>query len=209
MKYYHRIFLLLLITTVSCKNENKETNKERSNAVLPFTQQATIANNSNASEVTSGNHNLFSKNTPAQASVVSGNNNPAHGAANHRCDIAVGAPLDAVPNPTAPNPTSKHEVVLAETKPSKADGINPAHGQKNHRCDIAVGAPLGSLSSKVVASPTQTVGSVSKQINVTQAVPSVLATNTSTTAISAENNPAHGQKNHRCDLAVGAPLPKN
>ncbi len=50
--------------------------------------------------------------------------NPAHGEPAHRCDIAVGQPLNS--------------------KPAKEDlsNINPAHGQPGHRCDVPVGAPL-------------------------------------------------------------------
>lgn len=50
--------------------------------------------------------------------------NPAHGAPGHRCDIAVGQPLDSKP------------------VPQNNANINPPHGQPGHRCDIAVGAPL-------------------------------------------------------------------
>ena len=49
--------------------------------------------------------------------------NPPHGQPGHRCDIAVGQPLDS--------------------KPAQNSGkVNPPHGQPGHRCDLAVGAPL-------------------------------------------------------------------
>ncbi len=96
--------------------------------------------------------------------------NPPHGQPNHRCDIAVGAPLNtpvgAKPvNPSQPSmlklqqPTQTAPVqtlpqntavkTIPQTTPSQtAAGLNPPHGQPNHRCDIAVGAPLNSPPAK-------------------------------------------------------------
>ncbi len=84
--------------------------------------------------------------------------NPAHGQPGHRCDIAVGAPLNSPPGKSAPAPSAPAQVTPApagpatDLTPSKgvlntggsANGLNPAHGQPGHRCDIAVGAPLNS-----------------------------------------------------------------
>ena len=50
--------------------------------------------------------------------------NPKHGEPGHRCDIAVGAPLN-----------SKNDKKTTEN-------INPPHGQPGHRCDLPVGAAL-------------------------------------------------------------------
>ena len=79
--------------------------------------------------------------------------NPKHGEPGHRCDIAVGAPLNApittdtnkkaaiTPNPViVPSDAPK---VIPESKDATA-GLNPKHGEPGHRCDIAVGAPLNS-----------------------------------------------------------------
>ncbi len=84
--------------------------------------------------------------------------NPAHGQPGHRCDIAVGAPLDSKPaqaTPVAPaNATMPQQAIPAptlNTTPANgvsAAGLNPAHGQPGHRCDIPVGAPLNSKPSK-------------------------------------------------------------
>ncbi len=81
--------------------------------------------------------------------------NPAHGQPNHRCDIAVGAPLNSAPtNATAPtttitnsSPTPVQTITTpAVTTPAAnvvtAPGMNPPHGQPGHDCSIAVGAPL-------------------------------------------------------------------
>jgi len=83
--------------------------------------------------------------------------NPQHGQPGHRCDIAVGAPLNAPatniqPNVSAtPPPTSSATTntnievpkVLPQVNTSTT-ALNPKHGEPGHRCDIAVGAPLNS-----------------------------------------------------------------
>jgi len=108
--------------------------------------------------------------TPAAAGM-----NPAHGQPGHRCDIAVGAPLNSPPGKTAaqqpamtinPNQGGQQAVKMtpaatgtpsllqppASTTPTAvAPGMNPAHGQPGHRCDIAVGAPLSSPPGNTAA----------------------------------------------------------
>ena len=78
--------------------------------------------------------------------------NPAHGQPNHRCDIAVGAPLNTLPTPgsflkptqTQQTPASTTNTV--QTTTTSPTGVkpklNPAHGQPYHRCDLKVGDPL-------------------------------------------------------------------
>jgi len=96
-----------------------------------------------------------------------------------------------------PNMTTQNTTPVAVAK-----GMNPAHGQPNHRCDIAVGAPLNSPIAPAKTSP------VAPQQNT--AVPATIAApNTTVTTPTPEGmNPPHGQEKHRCDIAVGAPLPK-
>jgi hypothetical protein len=70
--------------------------------------------------------------------------NPAHGQPGHRCDIAVGAPLNSKPasaSTSAATPVNAKPIVLPPDT-LFAKGLNPAHGQPGHRCDIAVGKPL-------------------------------------------------------------------
>jgi hypothetical protein len=77
-----------------------------------------------------------------------------------------------------------------------APGMNPPHGQPGHRCDISVGAPLNSKPAPVTTQPT----TVNAQPQVTmKEVPT-------TTKTAPGMNPPHGEPNHRCDIAVGAPL---
>ena len=155
--------------------------------------------------------------------------NPAHGQPGHRCDIAVGAPLNSAPTQTQTtttqpgqtvqvNPNQKNVVttttVAAPVKVGK--GMNPSHGQPGHRCDIPVGAPLNSPVAKPVAAAPQG-GTVEKTFTVTPpannpAVPALLSTenaNAKTVTTAEGMNPIHGQPGHRCDIAVGAPLPKS
>jgi hypothetical protein len=75
--------------------------------------------------------------------------NPPHGQPNHRCDIAVGVPLDSPPGTGKTPPVTQQLNVPAQTAtpstvPATAPGMNPPHGQPGHRCDIAVGVPLDS-----------------------------------------------------------------
>jgi hypothetical protein len=74
-----------------------------------------------------------------------------------------------------------------------AKGMNPAHGQPGHRCDIPVGAPLNSKPQ------TQNTTTNPQQVVVTPQQTSQVKT-------APGMNPPHGQPNHRCDIAVGAPL---
>jgi hypothetical protein len=74
--------------------------------------------------------------------------NPAHGAPGHRCDIAVGAPLNSPPgNTTTPAGSSNPASTMSQTQtPAQpANGkqrLNPAHGEPGHDCSVAVGQPL-------------------------------------------------------------------
>lgn len=87
--------------------------------------------------------------------------NPAHGQPGHRCDIAVGAPLNSAPSKTTTSVNTTPSATPVSIQPSvaapaakTAPGMNPAHGQPGHRCDIAVGAPLNSAPAKPAATVT-------------------------------------------------------
>lgn len=101
--------------------------------------------------------------TVVNASVTPPKLNPPHGQPFHRCDIAVGSPLNAAApaksasttistgtSPTLENaarlnnpqantaPTPSAPTVVNATPPK----LNPPHGQPFHRCEIPVGSPL-------------------------------------------------------------------
>ena len=72
--------------------------------------------------------------------------NPAHGEPGHRCDIAVGAPLNSAPSEPA-GQEIKMESIQPATAPAPASvmtapGMNPPHGEPGHDCSIPVGQPL-------------------------------------------------------------------
>jgi len=151
--------------------------------------------------------------TPApasgQSSATAGALNPAHGAPGHRCDIAVGAPLNSSPATVQPNTSAQQQVVPQAVTPAPATAttttggqrLNPKHGEPGHRCDIAVGAPLDSK-------PTQTATTVAPTVTTTSATPKA----TTAAAVPMFNekgqrlNPEHGKPGHKCEIAVGAPL---
>lgn len=87
-----------------------------------------------------------------------------------------------------------------------APGMNPPHGQPGHRCDIAVGAPLNSPPAQ---KPAATPAAVTAQKPAPAASNStMIPSNTGGNAVAAGINPPHGMPGHRCDIAVGQPLPK-
>lgn len=91
----------------------------------------------------------------------SGKLNPEHGQPGHRCEIAVGAPLDGSVTPTTTTNTQTTPITVNTTPQNNSNTsntnakLNPAHGQPGHRCDIAVGAPLdGSTAAKPTVQTT-------------------------------------------------------
>ena len=95
---------------------------------------------------------------------------------------------------TPTNTTATNAPIVATAK-----GMNPPHGQAGHRCDIPVGAPLNSPAAS--AQPNSKV-TTTPQMTVTPTTPAT------TTPTPEGMNPPHGQEGHRCDIAVGAALPK-
>lgn len=147
---------------------------------------------------------LAPQNTAAQATTITAPGmNPPHGQPGHRCDIAVGAPLNSKPATTNPQPattgtpSSNYTIKEVPNTQKTAPGMNPPHGEPGHRCDIAVGAPL---NSKPAATNTQTTAA---NIN---ASPVTVTQQPAQQNTPPGMNPPHGQPNHRCDIAVGAPL---
>jgi hypothetical protein len=142
---FMKSFLSLLFVTsllfTSCKKE-AETQNNTSTNVVPFTEVGRQMKTEAATAIQP-------QNTTAQPTTTATGANPAHGQPGHRCDIAVGAPLNSPVAATAPATSQQNTAVPAntvmtapvETTPT-AEGMNPPHGQTNHRCDIAVGAPL-------------------------------------------------------------------
>jgi len=204
MKYLYYTLLVSAITITSCKNNDATAVQANPGNVIPFWQQTSPAvqgQSTQSSGIQNGNSGMA---TPTPAGI-----NPPHGELNHRCDIAVGAPL----NTTANTGTAlQSEQTLPSTQNVTAKtvtlkGMNPPHGESNHRCDIAVGAPLNSKPTSSAVTTSASSGQETKEYTVNQAVPPLLSTDTEKTP--AGMNPAHGKAGHRCDIAVGAALPKS
>jgi hypothetical protein len=84
-----------------------------------------------------------SVNTVAAPTTASGFN-PAHGQPGHRCDIAVGAPLNSAPANKTPSTQSPVQTItpVQPANTGSTAKLNPAHGQPGHDCTIPVGQPL-------------------------------------------------------------------
>ncbi len=86
--------------------------------------------------------------TQTNSAAATGKLNPAHGLPGHRCDIAVGAPLNSAAVTNAAVPVTNKNVVAAPIslpQPAKSNvRLNPAHGAPGHDCAVAVGQPLKS-----------------------------------------------------------------
>lgn len=157
--------------------------------------------------------------------------NPAHGQPGHRCDIAVGAPLNSNPatpvvnTSTQPVVTKTTPVTVTSTQPSLVQkptvvntndatvskaGLNPEHGKPGHRCDIAVGAPFDSkpnATPTITSQPANNTTVTPVTPSISQPVTPILPAGSNTTPVVVTGlNPEHGKPGHRCDIAVGAPL---
>ena len=148
MKYlFPTAAFLSFIFLISC--DSKPDNKEQlaAPAVLPLTTDPIVP---------------VSNDTAAAAFKAGVTLNPQHGQPGHRCDIAVGAPLNAPATSIQPNvsattpPVTTTATTNTNTDPKNAlpqlnsatTALNPKHGEPGHRCDIAVGAPLNSKSTQ-------------------------------------------------------------
>lgn len=140
---------------VSCKN-TKNTEVQKSVTETP-TAPETKSQENVATQTSAPENTTVASNTASDKPAL----NPPHGQPYHRCDIAVGAPIDSpapvqnaapqVAQPqSAPNAgfnTNPISPSLAPPVSSTADigpkpALNPPHGQPHHRCDLQVGAPL-------------------------------------------------------------------
>lgn len=87
------------------------------------------------------NTNVEQPAIPAQPAATAALN-PEHGQPGHRCDIAVGAPLNSPAANQATIPASSAPTLSAPANASGSVSLNPPHGQPGHDCAIPVGQPL-------------------------------------------------------------------
>ena len=144
---------LTSILFVSCKKELQPQESSETvvstEAATPSPENQTVENQFEVQNQTTQAPNPVQ----TQAAPTAPGMNPPHGQPNHRCDIAVGAPLSSPkaatppPAPTmqAPAPQGQASVMPVDMKSgttATAPGMNPPHGQAGHSCSVAVGAPL-------------------------------------------------------------------
>jgi hypothetical protein len=108
------------------------------------------------------------------------------------------------PNPQTVQAPSPVQTQAAPT----AAGMNPPHGQPNHRCDIAVGTPLNAPKGAAPVAPAPPPAPVMQQAPQGKASITPVDMSSGTTATKPGMNPPHGQPGHKCEVAVGAPLPE-
>ncbi|MBF0694779.1 MAG: hypothetical protein IR153_06965 [Flavobacterium sp.] len=114
--------------------------------------------------------------------------------------------VPVTPNTQQAQPMPSTPSTMTPAPAKMQAGLNPAHGQPGHRCDIAVGAPLSSAPAKPANNQIQ-MQTPAPTPAPTTATPSILNPSAAT-ATAPGMNPPHGQPGHRCDITVGAPLPK-
>jgi hypothetical protein len=169
------IFSLLVLASlcmVSCKKteltDDPVTTAEPERTIESVMPPQTAPAGTTSNSVMNGTANYSTTtSTPAAASPVATapGMNPPHGQPGHRCEIAVGAPLNSAAKPAPAASTNKPVTISsATTTPGTvttngatvttvnnnapatpvvtAPGMNPPHGQEGHVCSVAVGAPL-------------------------------------------------------------------
>ncbi|MGB3344715.1 MAG: hypothetical protein WBA61_12470 [Aequorivita sp.] len=131
-------FAIIVPLLFSCKEkENAATETSTAPTELSLEQKKQMLN-----QVTPA--------TSTSRSVEGVTLNPPHGQPGHRCDIEVGAPLNAAAgnlNPMQQSPINVNNTTPIKSSPmptssSGTGGINPPHGEPGHRCDVKVGDPL-------------------------------------------------------------------
>lgn len=153
--------LLISLITISCKKDETET------PTITDTNPTTVLESNNAylngaSQVNVSQVQNTESNMTTQPATTPNGMNPPHGQPGHRCEIAVGAPLNSTPKvanssqtttfnsntttqtstPQAVAPNNNGSAVITTTNQKTPAGMNPPHGQEGHTCSVAVGAPL-------------------------------------------------------------------
>ena len=135
---------------ISCSNENKNAAETASSPDSNSQTLSTVGSDANPSLTESAPATTSSpapartpspapQNSERQPVATAPGMNPPHGEPGHKCEIAVGAPLNSAPaSPTAPVPSITPQPQAGTTAP----GMNPPHGEPGHDCAIPVGSPL-------------------------------------------------------------------
>src|SRR4028118_424687 len=134
-------FAFIIISFMACHTNTPEDDATTSPATSIETDITTsISNDTTKATVTTNNKTTSPLTDPQRASTAL---NPQHGQPGHRCDIAVGAPLNSPTQSIQQTmPATPMLPPLPPLPPANISGsvrLNPAHGQPGHDCTIPVG----------------------------------------------------------------------
>ena len=188
MKLYTAAALLTLAALVSCAGSNDTEDVDKS--IIPAGTDSTAAQPAVPNTPTQNTVTVPANVAPVNSAVIPGTTTP----------------IKLTQQPQSLNINAQNNTVVSapqtitQTAPQTvtAPGMNPPHGQPNHRCDISVGAPLNSKPPAPATTQPTAVTTQQPQITMKE-IPT-------TTKTAPGMNPPHGEPNHRCDIAVGAPL---
>jgi len=129
--------------------------------------------------------------------------------------VDTSAAISSVPATVPATAISNGSAIVNTT--ATAPELNPPHGQPFHRCDIPVGSPLNAAAATAKTAPVvnktgtaPTLENAARLNNTQTSNPAApIVANANATATAPKLNPPHGQPFHRCDIAVGSPLPVN
>ena len=146
------LFLIVTLMLISCKKELEP--QESSSSIVPVAPvtETTSPNSINTkSSSTQENSTEANPSVPARtiSATIAEGMNPPHGQPNHRCDISVGAPLNALPGKTTAAPskiapmsvseapkatytTSEAPALLNDAPTTTTQGMNPPQVQEGH-----------------------------------------------------------------------------
>jgi hypothetical protein len=114
--------------------------------------------------------------------------NPPHGQPFHRCEIAVGAPLDG-------------------SAPAQGQGATPPPAPAQQNAPKSFFKTVQSQQQSSSTQPVATAPQPTTQTVQPKPTPTPAQTTAKADGPRPKNNPPHGQPHHRCDIKVGDPLP--
>ena len=205
LKLYSVAALAAIMAFSSCAGDDKKDFVDKS--VMPTAEEKAVATENAAANPAVQNTNAMPAGLQQPVNLQQTANPQQPGSVitmpgGKTITVPGGGPVAITPVADQANAVQKNNVVMTQNptvvQPT-APGMNPPHGQPGHRCDISVGAPLNSKPAPAPATTTGTTVTAQPQVTMKEVAPT-------TTKTAPGMNPPHGEPNHRCDIAVGAPL---
>ncbi len=179
------ITVFAFFVMISCNPAKKDSGQTDQVPVQSSTQEQQSAENANSIDTADVETTQDPASEENNEEVML---NPPHGEPFHRCDIPVGAPLNSSPaTATMQNTTPK--ATTSQVTPTEAQAQTQTQPTTQRVASSSAGPTIE--NAQRLNSPQ--ARSTSAPANPTGAKPRL--------------NPAHGQPWHRCDIAVGSPLP--